>query len=61
MKEFIITQKGYFVDGVEQEVGSRMKSEELPVILVGKAVEIESEKVLEVATPKRGPGRPPKE
>jgi len=61
MKEFIITQKGYFVDGVEQEVGSRVRAEELPSILVGKAIEVESEKVLEVATPKRGPGRPPKE
>jgi len=61
MKEFIITQKGYFVDGVEQEVGSRVRAEELPVILVGKAVEVESERALEVAAPKRGPGRPPKE
>jgi hypothetical protein len=59
MKEFIITQKGYFVDGVEQDVGARVKAEELPVILVGKAVEVESELVLEVATPRRG--RPPKE
>lgn len=61
MKEFIITERGYFVDGAEQEVGSRVKAEELPSILVGKAVEVESERVLEVATPKRGPGRPPKE
>ena len=53
--------RGYFVDGAEQEVGSRVKADELPAILVGKAVEVESEKVLEVATPKRGPGRPPKE
>lgn len=59
MKEFIITQKGYFVDGVEQDVGSRVKAEELPAILVGKAVEVESAQVLEVATPRRG--RSPKD
>lgn len=59
MKEFIITERGYFVDGAEQEIGSRVKAEVLPAILVGKAVEVESELVLEVATPRRG--RPPKE
>lgn len=61
MKEFIITERGFLLDGVEQEIGSRHKFESMPVILVGKAVEVEPEKVLEVATPKRGPGRPPKE
>jgi hypothetical protein len=61
MKEFEITQRGVFVDGLELEVGARVKHEELPPTLVNKAVEIEPEKVLEIATPKRGPGRPPKE
>lgn len=62
MKEFIITERGFLLDGVEQEIGSRHKFESMPVILVGKAKEVEDEpeKVLEVATPKRGPGRPPK-
>jgi hypothetical protein len=59
MKEFEITQRGVFVDGLELEVGARVKHEQLPATLVNKAVEIESEKVLEVATPRRG--RPPKE
>lgn len=59
MKEFIITERGYFVDGAEQEIGSRVKAEVLPVILVGKAVEVERELTLEVAAPRRG--RPPKE
>lgn len=61
MKEFIITEKGFFVDGNEQEVGSRHKFEEMPAILVGKAREVEKVQTLEVATPKRGPGRPAKE
>lgn len=59
MKEFIITERGFLLDGVEQAIGSRHKFESMPVILVGKAVEAEQEKVLEVATPRRG--RPPKE
>lgn len=61
MKEFEITEKGVFVDGVELEVGSRVKRESLPPTLVNKAVEVESaeEKTLEVATPRRG--RPPKD
>jgi hypothetical protein len=59
MKEFMITQKGFFVEGVEQEVGSRHKFESLPSILVGKAEEVQSEPELEVATPRRG--RPPKD
>lgn len=59
MKEFEITQKGVFVDGRELEVGARVKHEELPATLVNKAVEVEMELTLEVATPRRG--RPPKE
>lgn len=59
MKEFEITQKGVFVGGRELEVGARVKHEELPPTLVNKAVEVESELVLEVATPRRG--RPPKD
>jgi hypothetical protein len=59
MKEFEITQGGYYVDGVRQEIGTRIKAESLPSELVNKAVEVESEKVLEVATPRRG--RPPKD
>jgi len=59
MKEFEITERGVFVDGAELEIGVRVKHESLPATLVNKAVEVESEKVLEVATPRRG--RPPKE
>ena len=59
MKEFEITQRGVFVDGLELEVGARVKHESMPPTLVNKAVEIQSDKVLEVATPRRG--RPPKE
>jgi hypothetical protein len=59
MKEFEITSGGYYRDGVRVEVGTRIKAESLPATLVNKAVEVESEKVLEVATPRRG--RPPKE
>lgn len=59
MKEFVITERGFFVGGVEQEVGSRYQAEELPVTLIGKAEEVVSELTLEVATPRRG--RPPKE
>lgn len=60
MKEFEITQVGVFVDGVELEVGARVKHESLPATLVNKAVEIaDSGLTLEVATPRRG--RPPKE
>lgn len=55
MKDFQITERGYFVCGVEQEIGSRHKFESLPAILVNKAIEIEAE-VIE--TPRRG--RPPK-
>lgn len=56
MKEFEITEKGVFIDGVELEVGARVKHESLPVTLVNKAVEIES---VEVEAPRRG--RPPKD
>lgn len=56
MKEFQITEKGVFVDGVELEVGSRVKYESMPVTLVNKAVEVES---VEVEAPRRG--RPPKD
>lgn len=61
MKEFEITEKGVFSDGVELEVGTRVKHESMPAGLVNKAKEVESagEKTLEVATPRRG--RPPKE
>lgn len=53
MKEFVITEKGFFVGGVEQEIGSRHQYEELLAILVGKAVEVEPviARSLEVATP----------
>lgn len=57
MKEFQITEKGAFVDGVELEIGSRVKHESMPVTLVNKAVEVESAEVVE--QPKRG--RPPKD
>jgi hypothetical protein len=56
MKEFEITQHGVFVDGVELEIGVRVKHESLPVTLVNKAVEVES---VEVEAPRRG--RPPKD
>jgi hypothetical protein len=56
MKEFEITQHGVFVDGVELEVGARVKHESMPVTLVNKAVEVES---VEVEAPRRG--RPPKD
>jgi hypothetical protein len=56
MKEFEITEKGVFVDGVELEVGDRVKHEYIPVTLVNKAVEVES---VEVEAPRRG--RPPKD
>lgn len=56
MKEFEITEKGVFVDGVELEVGARVKHDSLPVTLVNKAVEVES---VEVEAPRRG--RPPKD
>jgi hypothetical protein len=62
MKEFVITEKGVIVDGVRLEIGTRVKHESLPAGLVNKAVEVEpkeDEKVLEVATPRRG--RPPKD
>lgn len=59
MKEFEITQAGYYVDGVRQEIGTRIKAESLPAELVNKAKEVEQELTLEVATPRRG--RPPKE
>lgn len=61
MKEFEITQSGYYVDGVRQELGTRIKAESLPAELVNKAKEVEQkeELTLEVATPRRG--RPPKE
>lgn len=55
MKEFKITERGYFVDGVEQEIGSLHKFESLPATLVNKAVEVE----IEVVAPRRG--RPPKD
>jgi hypothetical protein len=56
MKEFEITQRGVFVDGVELEIGARVKHESLPVTLVNKAVEVES---VEIEAPRRG--RPPKD
>jgi len=59
MKEFVITQTGFFIDGKEQDVGSIHKFESMPAVLVGKAEEVIREKELEVATPRRG--RPPKE
>lgn len=61
MKEFEITQGGYYVDGVRIEVGSRIKAESLPAELVNKAVEVSpsEELTLEIATPRRG--RPPKD
>ena len=63
MKEFVITEKGFFVGDVEQEIGSRHQYEELPTILVGKAVEVEPSiaRSLEVATPsaKEAPAKRP--
>jgi hypothetical protein len=61
MKEFEITQSGYYVDGVRQPIGTRIKAESMPAELVNKAVEVSpsEELTLEVATPRRG--RPPKE
>lgn len=56
MKEFKLTERGYFVDGIEQEIGSRHKFESLPATLVNKAVEVEP---VEVEAPRRG--RPPKD
>ena len=56
MKEFRITQRGYFIDGVEQEIGSLHRLESMPATLVNKAVEIESS---EPEAPRRG--RPPKD
>ncbi len=57
MKEFQITERGYFIDGIEQEIGSRHKFESLPAILVNKAIEVEQAEATE--TPRRG--RPPKD
>lgn len=57
MKEFEITEKGVFVDGVELEIGARVKHESMPATLVNKAVEVESVEVVEA--PRRG--RPPKD
>ena len=56
MKEFEITEKGVFIDGVELEIGTRVKYESMPVTLVNKAIEVES---VEVEAPRRG--RPPKD
>lgn len=56
MKEFEITEKGVFVEGVELEIGTRVKYETMPVTLVNKAIEVES---VEVEAPRRG--RPPKD
>lgn len=56
MKEFQIIEKGVFADGVELEIGSRVKHESMPVTLVNKAVEVES---VEIEAPRRG--RPPKD
>ena len=61
MKEFEITERGVFVDGCELEVGARVKHDSMPATLVNKAKEVDSGLTLEVATPKRGPGRPAKE
>ncbi len=57
MKEFQITEKGVFVDGVELEIGAMVRAEEMPVTLVNKCVEVESAEVVEA--PRRG--RPPKD
>lgn len=57
MKEFQITEKGVFVDGVELEIGARVKHESMPATLINKAVEVESAEVVEA--PRRG--RPPKD
>lgn len=54
MKEFKITERGFLLDGIEQEIGSLHKFESMPPILVNKAVEVES---VEVEAPRRG--RPP--
>lgn len=59
MKEFVVTQVGFFIDGKEQDVGSIHRFESLPSILVGKAEEVIRDRELEVATPRRG--RPPKD
>lgn len=56
MKEFQITERGYFVDGIEQEIGSRHKFESMPATLVNKATEVEP---VEPELPRRG--RPPKD
>ena len=57
MKEFEITEKGVFADGVELEIGARVKHESMPATLVNKAVEVESAEAVEA--PRRG--RPPKD
>lgn len=59
MARFEVTHRG--ANGLK--VGDIVEAESIPAWLHGKAKEIEAatEKVLEVATPKRGPGRPPKE
>lgn len=61
MKEFEITEKGVYVDGVALAIGARVRADVMPATLHNKAVEVEPEKelTLEVATPRRG--RPPKE
>lgn len=56
MKEFEIKERGVFVDGIELEIGARVKHESLPATLVNKAVEVES---AEIEAPRRG--RPPKD
>lgn len=56
MKEFKIKERGYFVDGVEQEIGSLHKFESLPASLVNKVIEVDS---VEPESPRRG--RPPKD
>lgn len=56
MKDFRITERGYFVGGVEQEVGSVVSFEDMPATLVNKAVLIES---VAIEAPRRG--RPPKD
>ena len=59
MKEFEITEKGVYVDGVALAIGARVRAEVMPATLHNKAVEVSQELTLEVATPRRG--RPPKE
>lgn len=53
MREFIVTERGYFTEDGEVAVGERLKFDELPATLVGKVEEVVAERYLEVSTPKR--------